>query len=477
MARFKISGQSGNVALFLAITLGALFAVGGFAIDTTLFMLKRQEVQSLADDVAIAAALSLPDRDAAEKAAESWFEVLRFDNGRPIADSDDIVITTNDNSASTSNTVPYSVESITVTISIVFTPEIFPIGDVTPESFTIVGSATARLKPTDVLLIIENSSSFYKGSDTFTADGLDVKSFFADWDGQQELTETCFGNPWRHFKAGALKLYDTLSELDSHRVAVMLGTSRAGSPLLLRDFGQTTLTSDELEYQADQDAFPSTRCAAMTSDGNFAVPAPPVNSAYWSPRTDLSSLLKDPSINDYSMGSGTPLTTREAIWMLSAGYPNTSGYIPMQSYYLPPADVLMSAAIAHIKDSRRSDNTPVNRRAIIFLTDDAGAVWSTNGVPSAGGAKKLCEYPEDYGDMTDIDYINVYYGHNFQLPFHAVDDPDVVSMRTSCVTSATRGGELFVEYSDKSGTWSDGDFESKVIPLLAQGLKEAELIR
>ena len=97
----QIFANDGNVALLLAITMGALFAIGGFAIDTTLFMLKRQEVQSLAEDVALAAALSLPDRDAAEKAAEAWFEVLRYDLGRQIAESDDLVITTTDNSGST----------------------------------------------------------------------------------------------------------------------------------------------------------------------------------------------------------------------------------------------------------------------------------------------------------------------------------------------------------------------------------------
>ncbi|MCB0343695.1 MAG: hypothetical protein KDD66_01185 [Bdellovibrionales bacterium] len=473
----QIFANDGNVALLLAITMGALFAIGGFAIDTTLFMLKRQEVQSLAEDVALAAALSLPDRDAAEKAAEAWFEVLRYDLGRQIAESDDLVITTTDNSGSTGSSTPYSVDSITATVSIVFTPEIFPIGDATPESFTIVGSATARLKPTDVLLVLDNSASFYKGGDTLTEEGFDIGTYFNEWDGKLELTETCFGTPWRQFKTGAVRLYDSLSELSSHRVAVLLATSRANKPFLLRDFGETTLLYDELESQVDQDSFSSTRCAAMTSDANFAVPAPPVASTYWSARSDLSSMLTDPETSDYSMSAGDVLTTREAIWLLTSGYPNTSGYIPIQSYYIPGVKDYMNSVIEHIKNSRRSDGVPVSRRVIIFMTDDAGAAWNIDGKPSNQGILNFCNAPEDYGDMTDIDFINIYYGHNESLPLHAPDDGDVESMRTACVNSAVNGTEMFIDFSKYTGSWNNEDFATEIISKLTLGLKEAELVR
>lgn len=472
----RLRNSRGNVALLLALTIGALFAVGGFAIDTTLFLLKRQEVQALAEDVALAAALSLPDRESAEAAATAWFDILRFDGSRQIAETEDVEVVVSDNSGSTSAAVPYSVSSITVTVSVVFTPEVFPIGDLSPEAFTITGSATARLKPTDVLLIVDNSASFYQAG-SLAGDGIDTSSYFKNWGGGEVLAETCYGSPWRQFKAGVLRLYDSLSELSSHRIAVMLATSRAAQPFLLADFGETALTGAQLESQADDDTAASTRCAVMTPDDGFPVPEPVVAGSYWAARTNLYGLLSDPDNDDYSISSSTALATREALWMLSAGYPTRSGYLSPDSYYLPDAGTVLAPAAAHLKDSRRSDGVPVHRRVLVFVTDDSGAVWQSDGKPISSGVRAFCENQEDYADMSGIDFINVYYGHNDDLPYHQYDDTDVSTMRTECYSSEAKGGKTLVEYSVKSGSWSADDFAEKVMPLVSLGLKEAELVR
>ena len=81
----KTEHQSGNMLVVLAFVISGLFVLGGFAIDSTMFYLKRQELQMLAESIARAGALALPQKQLATRSAETWYDILRTDGKRAIA--------------------------------------------------------------------------------------------------------------------------------------------------------------------------------------------------------------------------------------------------------------------------------------------------------------------------------------------------------------------------------------------------------
>ncbi|MCB0359749.1 MAG: hypothetical protein KDD44_08935, partial [Bdellovibrionales bacterium] len=121
--------ERGNLPVILALAISALLAIGGLAIETGLYFLKRQELQILAENVALGAALSLPHTHYTSDAAVTWFSILRRDGTREIAGSGDLTYSLQDNSADASTTVPYAVDSITVQLSNAFSPSVLPLGD------------------------------------------------------------------------------------------------------------------------------------------------------------------------------------------------------------------------------------------------------------------------------------------------------------------------------------------------------------
>lgn len=481
--------------LVITFSLTALFAVGGFAIDTALYLLKREQVQTIAESIAMAAALSLPNRIATDKAAKEWYEALRIIDGREFLPSAQrnsglLSVSFDDNAALVDEVTPYVVKSVTVSINVNFRPKIFPIPGF-DRVISIVGQATAQLKPTDIFLVFENSASFYKESEVRQDEPF--YRHFAQTRNRPDLATAysgqCFSESFTNFKKGALLLYDVLSQIGTFRVGVITTTSRTGSPFMLADLGKTSLKVSELEFAGDQADFHSTRCAMQTSLPRFNVPENPNSTnGVWKSRRNLSPLLINPYGGNLGMNELTPLLTREALWITQAGYSTDAAFIHPRYYYNDPTQAIrLAAKVLH--GSRRDDNLPVGNRFIILLTDDAGSAQTSNTLSEAT-LPQYCslvrqelerrETDDDLEYMEDLKLGILYFGHKAELLQHSFlpnspNGKEVDEMRRLChISRVGDGGVFFSETSPWVGL-SQEDFILKTAPLVALSLKQAEL--
>jgi len=457
----------------LAIALTGIFAIASFSLNSALSFLKRQELQTLAESVAMAAALNLPNRALAKESAESWYDILRMDGKREIGEDRHttkgaLEISFSDNKKGASDTNPYFVNSITVTIHSRYRPR-FAVSRIWKDTITITGSAEASLRPTDVMLVVENSASLL---DSTSQNSATLETLFGKILGAR-YSNQCFGNAFAEFKTGMLKLYDNLSESASFRVGLMTSTSRTGEPLLLADLGQTLIPRSNLEYDGDQPDSHSTRCMAATIDKQFAVPqSSNIYQRTWRSRTVLRALFPSEMERNLGIDPEQRILTREALWTLPAGYATETGYIHPQYFYTSPAKAI-ELSKQQLKDSRRTDGRPVAHRMIIVATDDAGVFpeeWDNRSPTLVDVCKNWDKNAE--GIKLGI----VYFGHNQSLIGHDYDKSRkagewVEELRKNC-----SGKNIFLIEASPENNDKFKNFKS-AMALLSYSLREAELLR
>lgn len=506
----NVTSDRGNVIVIVAFLLTAMFSIAGFAIDSAMYMLKREELRTLAESVAVAAAHSLPNRDESFKSAMAWYERLRFDGNREIAPSTDAIeVTFNDNKPTDDGNVaslrtPYSVSSINVRIHTTYTPKIFPI---LKGAISVVGEVSAQLEPTDVVLVVENSASLMDVHDEI----LNVKNvktanvspntIFERLFGVQKATiyeDQCFGDDYINFKKGVVYLYDLLSEIETFRVGVVLTNSKTNSPLVLAQLGQTTLKPEQLPFDKDEPDFHQTRCFAMTSQSAYHVPPNP-NAIFDVPppkNAGLLPLLKSPQSGDLSLLPGSTIRTREALWTLPAGHSTDSGYQHPQYYYSNTTNAV-KLANDMLLGSRRTDAQKIASRVIIVLTDDAGVSPMQQSIPQT--ADSLCAAWHDTLTENNITLGVLYFGHTNKYVGHSFnktlsDNRWIRSLRNDCGLNQSKPAKTFwgeissskshtgignTETNDIAQRYNTSltQYRDELIPLIAHGLRKVEILR
>lgn len=478
--------SGGNIVVILALILTGLFAVGGFAIESTLYLLKRQKVQTLAESVAMAAALSFPERELVEDAAQRWYDVLRVQGGKEIAPdrnlSPDILqISFGDNKTQANNTIAYALTNITVRITLEHRPRIFPVLRSAKSLVRIVGQAQAGLSPTDIILVVENTASFVEPG------SVQLRSLLNRFGHTKggHYSAQCFSPAGVALKRALIRLYDTLSQVGTFRVGVITTTSRTGEPFILAPLGETSIPGSGLEYDGDQPDFHSTRCAAAQAP--FLVPENSnLNGNIWSPALDLTRQLRNFSSGNFAISPTEKILVRDALWLQESGYATSTGFIHPRYFFSDPLPALKIAS-SMLKDSRRQDTFPVRHRYILLLTDDAGVTppeWSSplQGTNIHSKDKNICKRWATEKSSSEVKLGVLYFGHNRELPGHnyepgQANGKEVHEMRTDCLL---RGGSqariFFSETSPYVGLAAD-DFADRSVPLVAFALKQAELFR
>jgi hypothetical protein len=326
-------------------------------------------------------------------------------------------------------------------------------------------------------MVIENSASFYAEPST---DGPEFAPFSDKYLDSRSLRYggQCYADNWTEFKRGAIALYDALSQNSTFRVAVMTAETRTGEPHLLADFGETTITASKLEFDLDQPDNHSTRCAALAKNGSFPVPLNTnVADGVWTPRTELNGLVD----SNFDMVDTTPLLTREAIWILPAGYSMANGHIAPQHYASGSKLDTLRLTADMLSNSRRADSIPVGQREILLLTDDAGMAYdSTNGF-AISSTTGICNNWESAVITSGVQWGILFFGHNLGLPAHdyttGTNGTDVQNMRTSCFLDRGFSNGIFFSETSPRTVSSLSAFSSKTAPLVAQGLKQVQLLK
>jgi len=504
--------QRGNIVVFLVLALSALMAVGGFALETTIYLLRRQKLQILAESVAMNSVMNFPMKTHATNNYQTWYDALDLQAGDlygPARNGTTFNATFNDNSGSVDATTPLLLTSLNIRITEAYSPSVLPVAGIGALSLTIRGEADAQLVPTDIILIVENTASMYEANSI--AANADLATEYNDASplfGYQPATiysNQCFSNRWAHFKRGVVRLYDLLSQNSTTRVGVILSTSRSGAPFILADLdadsggsasglAQVVLTGSELEYDDDQPDNHTTRCIAMTdSDGGYPVPPNPNVADEWTTaRGDLSSLAASDDRGAYNIANDTDILVREALWILPAGYTSRAGAFDPRSYYHNPA-LSLDLAARMLRGSRRADGLPVRRRYVIVLTDDAGimpsAIFTEEGVDPDTQAYVSTDNWCDHWNtvtttVTDTNaklFLFYYFGNQTHIG-HDYDSANadgayVESMRTDCYDpDSAIGGKAFYELSSVTGA-SNSDFITVAAPTIALATRQAELRR
>lgn len=473
------------VAIFM---LTLVFAIAGYAVDTGLYLVKRQELQTLATSVSMAAAYSLPfvANDRVKTSAETWYEALRVDDtyrqlAPPLSVAGTLEISFNDNRAIADNDTAFKVSSVTAKVAAKYNGQFFPIFGSSLGDVDLAGKATVHLVPTDVVLIIENSASLLANPSS----GAAVASFTANYPNEAAAyAEQCFSTPFKKYKQGIVQLYDALSQIETFRVAVITRHSFSGDPFMLADFGETEIRADRLEDNQDLPDYHSSRCAAATPEN--LVPTP-INSAVWNPRTNLTGLMPNFATGVYTIPAATMLLTREALWMMQAGYSTESGFIPPRFYY-GSSIASIDLAARMLEDSRRDDNLPVVHRYIILVTDDNGTVpdYIINPEdPTATFTEDPCDYwlenaaTAGFRDTITFGLIN--YSYNTSLERHNASDllstDPIPFLREHCSKPNVQGEKVFyAESSVAVFPASTADtFSTLLMPMVAHSLKAVEL--
>ncbi len=505
-----------------------LFAFGAFGLDAGLYLKRRAEVQALASNVAMAAGQALPYKGTAASqtgvigTALKWYDVLRTDpDGNEIAPAAGACSTSGDGtvncgaieikvldnvggSVPPSLVNPYRTYGVNVTVNVTYTPEIFPIKDQNLPNIPLTGKSAVQPVATDVVFIIDNTASFIDTSTSVTT----PTAFSTPWGATVggRYAHQCFSEPWRKFKQGVIQLYDRLVSLETVRVGVITSTSRGGKPFILANLGSKTVTASDLDttlsgYADDVADHIDTRCAAMTTAGNYQVPQN-LNHAdgYWQPREDLNTLLSACSDDGLTlcMADSTNLLIREAIWLLNAGFSTEGGFIPPRYYYASPKAAIDIAKVM-LLNSRRNDNLPVVDRYIVILSDDAGLVPSGVSSPQNPGWSETqdpCDYwytnaaNNTYEAQIKLGF--VFFGHDvansaFAYGHDYNDDSigePISNLQSNCLKpeDATRKGIFFVENSptrpfDHLETGNSNiydDFPTHAAPMIAHALKRLE---
>lgn len=474
------TGERGNLIIVLAFALTGVFAVAGLAIDTTLYLLKRQEIQVLAESVASAAALNLPQHDMTISAAERWYDLLRIQGGHEIAPDRTAVpaalqVKLIDNSVTASNEVAYKVSAVVVRVTQTYVPNIFKVPGLSYDPITVVGEATAQLRPTDVVLVVENSASLYQRLPTNDPNVNPLIDVF-DRDKAMIYGGQCFGDPAYYFKRGAVILYDILSQIETFRVGVVFTDTRTGGSHVLANLGETTIDPSQLEYDDDQPDYHSTRCAALTS--SFNVPNNlNAKGSTWLPRTDLTSLLK--SATELEFAADTKLLVREALWIQPEGYTTGKGVIHPRYYYSDPTEALFLAA-SILYNSRRPDEKPVTQRYVLWLTDGPGAQTSTIDATHNVRMESLCPQVLSAEAFSQVKLGLLYFGHTKNLRYHGWESDDTFSdadsIRHYCLKQGHNSSGIFFTDTSPRTNLEKKDYGYKTLPLVAHAMKEVELV-
>ena len=478
---YSNANNKGNIIVIVGFLLTALFAVAGFAIDSAMYMLKRQELRMLAESVAIAAAHSLPNKHESLSSALSWYEQLRFDGQREIAPSashsqNAIEITFNDNSSQNKENEQYKIFSINIKIKTSYIPKIFPIAK---GSISVVGESSAQIAPTDIVLVVENSASLIDSVvdnkiATSATDKTSTPQIFNKMFGEQKAqlySTQCFGNNYIDFKKGVVNLYDLLSQIGTFNVSVVATNSKTNIPFILAKPSQTTFTKEELPYDNDEPDFHQTRCLAITSDKSFRVPLNP-NFLSYTQRENLLGLLNNPQNGDLSLLSNSKMLTRELLWTLPAGHSTESGYLHPKYHYSNTHQAI-ELANSILTSYINADNKNSRSRVIIVLTDDAGVFYENQAF------KSLCNTWHKILNENNITLGILYFGHTNKYLGHSFNETlsdarFIKSLRDDCGFKQQAPFKTFWgEVLEKNLT----KYNSELIPLVANGLKKVEVLR
>ncbi|MBL7661197.1 Tad domain-containing protein [bacterium] len=545
IASQRPSSMRGNMVLLIALLLTGSFALAAFAIDTALYLLKREELQSLAESVALGAVLSFPNQPTIENSTLNWYQALRFQNGKEIAKAPgatvgglpvyENIITSVPHGTGTDLT-PATLNAITILLRDQYSSNILPLAGFTPLSTTVVGQVTAQLSPTNIVIVIDNTASLIV--DDGDSAYLSASPYFSVVDSSLPpehhyptkpitLIHQCFNETFRNYKKGVVALYDQFAGIGTYRVGIVLTNSRFGEPFVLANLGQSIIEEPQNELDAPDDPeFNYARCAYLTKGATDYLPKELYRQS-GTTEQDLSSRVttNSTSFPHFKFTAGEKLRTREALWVMPAGYSTENGFIHPRYYYQNGAEAI-ALARRMLQNDTGGQGQPVTRKVILYVTDDAGMGWTdpqqTQGIAQREKITQgLCEtlIPDGTGCTDSKDAWNanfpeydpgqavqpgasaipgkgclednlilgvIYYGHRDDLYGHDPSTSDAASVVNTTLRSMSclkadhedsRRGIFFHEIGKGTSKFPAKEFATRSAPLIAHALKEAEVLR
>ena len=446
----------GNIIVIFSVVLLGILAIAGFSVDTVMFFLKREQVRTLSEQIATSAVLSLPHKKETLRAAESWYQLLNHNQTKA---KNQLSLAAIENKADQNN--PYVIDGLKVRISDLYLPKFLP---TLGTGLKVVGETSAHLRPTDVVIVLENTASLSKGQ---VRNYLPFTRVFGEQRGKRYAAQ-CYNDVSYHFRKGAVELYDQLSQIGHFRVGVVLSTSKSHGPLILSQLGENVLKPNQLEFDKDQPDNHSTRCALLTRKKDFPVPLNPNHEdGVWQARQDLSSLLRGRTRAKLSLKASAKLLVREALWVVPFGSATDSGFISPR-YYYERHEAGLQLAAKMLAGSRRDDGLAVKTRYVILLTDDAGAL------PPQFGGKSRPSFCKNW-KVKNTRLLVAYLGHSNTLYGHGYNPVSPFGKRVAALKRDCQSAGIFFLETSPQKKLHIHDFWQKSMPLLAHSLKQAEV--
>lgn len=422
-------GERGDGVLLGVGAIALLLLFAFFTVNATYYYSRKQALDTLARQVAVNAATSLPSPEKSYQSAHATFTALTRNliNGQarflhplslqvfiehydPLAGA---FVKTEFEAADNSQQFTLPVRSVSIAIhssySLTwFTPSTLPQAGLGIVPLT--AHATAHLVPADIVLVFENSSSLI--TPVSSEGALPPLTPFANWADEivggmpaeygaiqsgigkdLAVTRSCYGAAALQMKRAAITLYDLLSASASFRVSILPSLIAQGeTAMAVPEFsadgalaGNQQSVSPHPFHASGESGPPTSRCAALTQLSEFSVPEHPLASdraTLATSRTSLAALLECNGLPDEALcpgdihlqfaggsGSGLKLLPREFLWTLPAGALTAAGTLQEQTILQHPQMALLRASDLLTLAPKRSDNLPVNRRFIYFLTD------------------------------------------------------------------------------------------------------------
>ena len=331
--------------------------------------------------------------------------------------------------------------------------------------FSVVGHATASLRPTDIVLVVENTASFVK----------EVKKPIANFSKAygaalgKKYTNQCFSPSALELKKGLIGLYDSLSQIGTFRIALVTTSSKTTSPLVLSKLGQTELKAEDLEDDNDQPDNHSTRCALGTLEDRFLLPKNPNSlGKTWETRHSLKPLLRKIGSKAQHIPQTRKLLSREALWLLPFGNSTASGFLHPKYYFVNPIPAVKLAGQI-LDNSRRTDGLPVAERIILAFIDDSGE-FPRDSVSSLKRGSSICKEWKSMSYSSKIKLGILYYGHRDDIPGHQ-RSAETLSLKKDC--HDIEKNSFFIDTSAKVSS-RNRDFRWYATNI-AQALKQVEL--
>ncbi len=353
--------SKGNIIILIAFIITALLGVCGLAVDSSMYMLKRAKLQSLAKSISLIGAQYLPDEKLALEASKAWYNILKYKKKDFSNNKLEIKI---------NNSNKNKVDSLTISITSFYKPKIF---SSLKKKIRVRGNYTARIKKSNIIFIIDNSPI---KNNKITNTPTIFNRFFTKEVSNRFLAE-CFSSFYIDFKKFILKIYDELSPLSSLKTKVLFLSSKENTPYFLSKFNSNYLNYNSIPFNKDEPYSPNTRCGLLTNIKKYNVPS--FKKKENTNRKDISKLIDLSKGNNFlGLKKDKKISIKEYIWISSFATSTDSGFIHPRYYKNLKTNYAINLSIKELKSLAKNSNSKTKENHIVLFSKDINNLFTKN---------------------------------------------------------------------------------------------------